>query len=319
MTERFSALLTWCNGQLLQLRQRISRRTQRWIEVGINLFLLAVVALIIYQNSELLPTLGQSLALSSLLSCLGLYLLSLSIQAAVWIDLMGYRPGERRAALADYIQTTLMGRLPGGWWKWFGRVTVYRAAHLSTRAILLVNLIELLLLMLAAGIVIALLSPIAWYWRLLAIVVQGLAAGGLLWRLRPIVPGLQRRLIGLRVVGWSGSYLLAWGCGALILYLLAQPFSRIPLDLSTVLRITCLSGVVNLLFQLLPVSLLFRDLTLLALLGSFMSSAQAVVVIFALRLVSSVCELISSWILVAAVRLFPAPPAAVAAPTDQAL
>jgi hypothetical protein len=319
MTERFSALLTWCNGRLIQLRQRVSRRTQRWIEVGINLFLLAVVALIIYQNSELLPTLGQSLALGSLVSCLGLYLLSLSIQAAIWIDLMGYRPGERRAALADYIQTTLMGRLPGGWWKWFGRVTVYRAAHLSTRAILLVNLIELLLLMLTAGIVIALLLPIAWYWRLLAIAVQSLAVGGLLWRLAPIVPGLQRRFIFLRAVVWSSGYILAWGCGALILYLLAQPFSRMQLDLFVVLRLTCLSGVVNLLFQLLPVSLLFRDLTLLALLGSFMSSAQAVVVIFALRLVSSVCELLSSWILVAAVRLFPAPPAAVAAPTDQAL
>lgn len=319
MTEGLIGQFRQLNRWLTSLRQRLSRRTQRWIELGLNLFLLAVVALIIYQNGELLPILGRSLSLVSLVSCLGLYLLSLSIQAAVWIDLMGYGSGERRMALTDYVQTTLMGRLPGGLWKWFGRVTVYRATHLSTSTILLVNLIELLFLFLSAGLLIALLFPVAWYWRLLALVVQCLLAGGIVWRLTPLIPGLQRRWILLRAVGWCGSYMLAWGCGALILYLLAQPFSQTPLDLLTVLRLTCLSGVVNLLFQILPVSLLFRDLTLLALLGPFMSSPQAIVVIFALRLVSSICELLSSWILMAVARLLPAPPAAMSAPTDQAL
>lgn len=315
LLERLRRLNRW----LTSLRQRFSRRTQRWIELGLNLFLLAVVALIIYQNGELLPILGRSLSLVSLVSCLGLYLLSLSVQAAIWIDLMGYRSGERRLALADYVQTTLMGRLPGGLWKWFGRVTVYRAAHLSTSAILLVNLIELLLLLLTAGLLIALLFPTAWYWRLLVVAAQLLLASAIVWRLTPLVPGLQRRLIVVRVAGWCAGYLLAWGCGALILYLIAQPFSQTPLDLVTVLRLTSVSGVVNLLFQILPVSLLFRDLTLLALLGPFMSSPQAIVVIFALRLVSSICELLSSWILMAAARLFPAPPTAMSAPTDQVL
>lgn len=317
MSERSLWLLDQGRSWLTRLRQRFSPRLQRRLELGINLLLLAIVALVVYQNSELLPLLGQSLSLSTLAMCLGLYLLSLLIQAAIWIDLMGYRSGERRVAIEDYVQTTLMGRLPGGLWKWFGRVTVYRAQHLSTRAILLVNLIELLLLLLSAGLVLALLSALAWQWQLLAIAAQALVAAGLVWRLRPLVPGLQRKLIVLRVLIWCGAYALAWGCGAAILYLLVQPFSQAPLDLVAALRLACLSGVVNLVFQILPVSLLFRDLTLLALLGPFMSSPQALVAIFALRLVSSVCELLASWLVIAGVRLLPARTPAIGVPPEQ--
>jgi hypothetical protein len=297
-----SRTVQWVREALARIRALVPPRVQRMLEWAVNGLLLGLVGLVIYQNRDLLPILGQSLAPHVLLFCLGLYFLSLMIQAAIWIDMMGYRAGEYRTAVEDYIQTTLMGRLPGGVWKLLGRITLYRAPRLSVRTILAINIFELFLLMLAAGIILFALTPIPAA-SLILVVIAAIGAGWVsIRKLAPVIPGLQRPAALLRLLLWLLGYMLAWLCGAAILYLLVTPFSGTALNLADALRLACASGVVNLIFQFLPVSLLFRDLTLVVLLVPFMSQPQAIVAIFALRLVSSICELISSWLLLGLVR-----------------
>lgn len=279
------------------LYRRISRKAKLLFEAGLNIVLLSIVAVIIYQHQDLIPLLKQSLSIPSVMGCLALYLLSLLVQGGVWIDMMGYRRSEWHTAINDYVQTNLMGRLPGGWWKFLGRVTIYRAAHVSTRAILAINLFEALLLLLAGASLLTLVARAAWPVKAALIVVQFSIALVLIRYLAVATPDLKRRSAG-RILLWYGAYAIAWGCGALIMYLIAVPFSASSFQVTDAVRLATLSGIVNMAFQFLPVSLLFRDLTLFTLLDPFMSSSHAIVLIFALRLIYGVGELLSSWLVI---------------------
>jgi hypothetical protein len=312
---RLRALLKAALARLEWLSGRVPPRLRRGIGLGLNLALLALVGLIIYQHQELLPTLREALSPQILVACLGLYLLSLLFQTVIWIDLMGYQLSEYPVAVEDYVQTNLMSRLPGGIWKLIGRMTIYRTPRLSAGAVLVINLFELLLLILSAGLIVSLLLPLAPGWR--ALIVGGIlvALGLSVRRLGGLVPGLQRPLPLLRPLIWLAGYLLCWLGGAALAYLIFLPFASLSF-LDLLLPVT-LSGMVSLALQFLPISLLFRDLTLVTLMAPFMSPSQAIVAIFALRLVSSVCELLASWLLISGVQLLPRRTPPLAVPQDQ--
>lgn len=284
------------------LYRRISRKAKILFGAGLNITLLSIVAVIIYRYQDLLPVLRQSLSIPSVMGCLSLYLISFLVQGGVWIDMMGYRRSDWHTAINDYVQTNLMGRLPGGWWKFLGRVTIYRASHVSIRTIVAINLFELLLLLLAGASLLTLVALTSWPVKMALIASQFSIAIVLIRYLVVAVPHLKRRSAG-RILFWYGAYAFAWWCGALILHLIAVPFSPSSFRVTDAVRLATLSGIVNMAFQFLPVNLLFRDLTLFTLLEPFMSFSHAIVLIFALRLIYSIGELLSSWLVIGCARM----------------
>lgn len=222
--------------------------------------------------------------------------MSLTIQAIVWIDMVGYRWPTWQRAIDDFIQTYLMGRLPGGWWKWLGRATLYRAEHLTTNSVLWVNVIELVLLIFTGTVIVVVLN-ISWPFLQALVVMLCLF---LIWKTLSLFAVRKSEFCHWnslwRVILWCVGYTAAWLLGAIILFLLAAPFGAKSFSMIDAIRFGTISGIVGLLLQFIPISTLFRDLTLFALLNRFMDISQIVVVIFTIRLLYGIGDLVSAWV-----------------------
>lgn len=270
----------------------VTRRILSWL---VNALLLSLFLTVIYQNQYILPSFIQALSLKNVILCIAFYVASLIIQAVIWIDMMGYRQHDWQRAIDDFIQTYLMGRLPGGWWKWIGRATTHRAAHLSTASVFWVNVTEFGLLIFAGLSIILILSiPSLFVQTLIAILYPVIV-----WRSFSVLvarkPEFHHWLALRRVILWCSGYTIAWMLGAFILLRLVVPFSPEPFSIIDALRMGTMSGVVGMILQFLPVSTLFRDITLFALLDSFIETPQIVMVVFAIRLIYGVSDLVAAW------------------------
>jgi hypothetical protein len=292
--------------------------TYRWAAgILLNLLLIFLFAGVIYQNRELLPQASSLLTPPIIGACLGLYALSLLVQFLIWVDLMGYQGHEYPRALEEYICTTFLGWIPGGVWKYVGRMTIYRAPRLSSRAILMNNLVEICLLLLANGSILLAVSPLPWPYRL--------AGGGILLLVlvllsRAIAPSLPsfaspsspasaappragRWTVWTVWMVWTGGYGLAWLCGGAITFLVVSAF-HVPLLLSDALAYWCIAGASGILMQALPINALVRDVTMTMLLTrTGMPLSEAVIAAFALRLMMLACELSLGWAALALVSL----------------
>lgn len=286
-----------------RLRAAQSTRLPRWLGIAVNGMLVLLLGIIVYKNRDDLPLIEQLLDPRVIGLCLLLYLSSFLVQFAVWTDLLGYGRGERRGALEDYIRTTFMGRLPGGLWKLVGRMTIYRAPRLSSRTILAINLVELLLLLIANGMALLAFSALPAWMRLAGLTVLLLTLLLLASRSARFIPSLQQRHKLLRALAWGGGYLISWVCGGLIIYLILTPFSASAITFQRAIGLWCISGAIGLLLQVLPLSMLFRDATLVTLLQPIMPLHRAIVAAFAVRVVMMVCELISGWSLIGVTQL----------------
>lgn len=270
----------------------VTRRILSWL---VNILLLSFFLVVMYQNQHLFLSFIRVLSLENIISCIVFYMISLLIQAIIWIDMMGYRQYDWQRAIDDFIQTYLMGRLPGGWWKWIGRITAYRAEHLSTTSVFLVNVTEFLLLIFTGLIIILILSISSLFVQVLMAILYPF----IVWRVFSVLVARKSEFhhwrILWRVILWCSGYTIAWVLGAFILLRLVVPFSPVPFLIVDALRLGTMSGVVGMILQFLPVSTLFRDITLFALLDSFMDLPQIVVVVFSIRLIYGVSDLISAW------------------------
>ena len=183
-----------------------------------------------------------------------------------------------------------MGRLPGGLWKLVGRMTVYKAPQHSLRAVVTINFAEIGIALFTNAVLLLLLVDIPWYLRVCGL--AGVLVIGLLARQAGGDTLTQHRLLSWLL--WIGCYLLAWGFGALMVYAIVGAFG-VTLPMLTILRFWCIAGAAGILLQVLPLSSLVRDMTLVAMLQVSMPFASAVVVGFAMRLFLSLCELLSGW------------------------
>ncbi len=268
-------------------------RARRLVGGVVNVFLAVVLGTLLFRNRQILPLVAQAVTPLNVGAYLFLYLVSLLVQFGIWSNLMGYRLSEQAQALDDYIRTILMGKLPGGLWKLFGRMTLYRPSRLSPRFVLALNFIELLVALLANGLLVLLVSPLAWQIRigLLASIVVALIV---------IPTRLPQSLVHLRNplqwVGWVTGYVMAWMCGALIAHFVISSFNG-AVTLSDAIRYWCSAGAIGLVLQVLPLSMLVRDVTLVAFLQPSMPLATAIIAAFTLRLILMICELVNGWLL----------------------
>jgi len=266
------------------------------VRIAVNLFFLGLIGIIFYQNRQIIPVVWNSLSIQKFVTCLLLYIISLVIQATIWISMIGYRQQHWYQGFDDFIQTYLMGRLPGGWWKWLGRITVYRALHLSKTTVLWVSVAELALLTISGAsiiIVVSLSSPI---WQSLTVFLS-LILAWLFFKLF-IVRRPECHHLGSpwQLIWYWCGYSVAWLLGATILYLLAAPLSVTPLSLKDTVLISTMSGLAGIVVQFLPISALLRDIALGSLLNRFMDLPQIVIAVFMIRIIYSLGDMASSWI-----------------------
>ncbi len=264
------------------------------LKITTNILLMSILMFVLYQNQQVIPVLFRIETMQNMAISIILYFASIVIQAMIWIDMIGYKHYSRRQGLDDFVQTYLMGRLPGGWWKWIGRITVYRASHLSLSSAIQVSLTEFLLLI-SSGVALA-IAVSATHWAIAVTVVVLYAI--LLWRLLITLastkPEFQHWHLFSRVFRWCIGYIIAWILGACILFILILSLQVNPLPFLQIMQISLISGIVGQLLQLLPISALVRDLTLSTLLYQFLSIPQIVVIVFMFRLVYGLGDILSS-------------------------
>lgn len=304
-------VITW-RTRLLELKEGVRRwmaplRTptaRRRFGFVLNLTLLLLLGVILYQSRADLPRLAQQFSWR-LAALAGLcYAASFSLQLLIWADLSGYRRYEWRDALDQYVRTTFMARLPGGLWKIAGRMTVYRAPRISPRAALAVALVELALLLATSAALLLLLTPLDWWLRVGAGLTLIAALTGVALRTAGLVPGLQRGKGWLRWPLWSAGYALSWICGGLMVYLMIRMLGyagAVPVAES--IKLWCISGAAGLALQFIPVSALFRDGTLVVLLQPLVPLHIAVLAAVLMRLAMMVFELAIGWALLGLLHL----------------
>jgi hypothetical protein len=269
----------------------------------VNGALVLLFGVLLYQNRESLPLVTQLLTPSIIGACLLFYFASYMIQFLIWKGMMGYQRGERSRGLDEYIRTIFMGWLPGGLWKIFGRMTIYRAPRLSRNMILLINLLEMFLLLLANASVLLLLSPFA-LWT------KGMGMGILLVilivaavRFSHLLPTISGVNTTVRWLSWGGGYMLAWLCGGMITYLVVSPFAS-SIMLTDAIRFWCLAGAAGLVLQALPINTLVRDATMAAMLAQTIGLHTAIIAAFAVRLMMLACEMLVGWALLVVIGLY---------------
>jgi len=301
-------------------------RASRWTKAGVTTFTLGfMVFLLIYNQQELQQFGDWRVYLSRCLVGFFLYPISLCVQAVIW-GLMMARLGGGRWGWKDieiYTYTHLMKHLPGGVWYLAGRAMSYQEHGIEVSVTLAASGLEWLLLLVAAVMLygVLTLSRLSW---VLGIIVFGLCLGATVWLVRWLrssrrqtirVPKFARQWVaGLAKVQlpgladfalWLSGYLLAYGIGGLILYLLlrdADAFEAIAL--LDVMRIWALTGGIGFLISLIiPSGLIARELTLTALLTPFMSAMSALLVAILLRFLFIVSDLVWGGLLWLAARL----------------
>lgn len=218
---------------------------------------------------------------------LGLYGVSLALQAFVWTGLVS-RLSLSSFSWRDvqvYFATHLTRRLPGLPWYMAGRALSYERGTGRPTAAMLASLVEWGGMLLAAG-----LWAIVGHLRgmMLALAIAGMAVlllaaylgkSRLLWT--------ERLEVVARVpAGWAVlagvSYTLAWLLGGLILYCLI-PLRASLISVIDVTSTWALSGGASMLMVFVPAGLGVRELTLSLLLRPHMGDALALVVALLMR------------------------------------
>jgi hypothetical protein len=292
-------IMAWSRSHIDSLRRNAalfgldqSTRYRRHIGIAVNISLVILFAVLLYTNQTTLPLLIRVMTPAILGACFVFYLSSFLLQFVVWAGLMGYRRAEMVDGLQSYVGTIFMGRLPGGVWKLIGRMTVYKAPQHSLRAVVAINIAEIGIAIFTNFVLLLFLVDLHWYLRVIGL--TGVLVIGLLARQAGGATLMQYKLPSWLL--WVGCYMLAWVFGALMVYAIVGAFG-VKLPILVLLRFWCLAGAAGILLQVLPLSSLVRDMTLVAMLQSSMPIASAVVAGFAMRLFLSMCELLSGWLI----------------------
>jgi len=290
------------NNSLQEISKKVvyvifTRHQSKYVLKFITNGLIFVIFLtMISQNQQLIYNLIFSLSLHNIFWFPVLYGLSLLIQAAIWMDMMRYSRCDWKHAIEDFMQTYLMGHLPGGWWKWLGRITVYRAKHLSAAAIFWINVVEFVLLV-TSGLSLVLFQILPLNLKLTLFPIFLILTWWIISISVKSKLNLNYRQSVTRVFYWWIGYVIAWILGAIILFLLVNSISTSQFSLHDAIFIGTTSGITGQVLQFIPVSLLFRDLTMVTLLNKFMDIPQTIVVIFALRIIYSFSDIMWTWVI----------------------
>jgi hypothetical protein len=227
----------------------------------------------------------------AILEILLIYLLSLIIQFYVWTRIIS---DHRRATLQDveiYARTILMRSLPGGAWHWVGRISMYSGGtEVPTRVVVLANFLDWALITLD-GIGIYLLTlptskigiPLAAlpFGATMALVINWQSANRK-WMVR-FAEGVL----------WITLYSMVWFLAAIILYVIVQAVAGAgQLDVLGSIKASTLAGSMSSLVTWFPSSLGVREISLVWLLQSKLTTSLALLIALILRIIYTLADAI---------------------------
>lgn len=263
------------------LRQRnTAQRATLWRAINL-LLTAAMVGYLVYAYSRgemraTLKYLNWKAYGKSILLMLGLYLLSLGVQFAIWVRIIAAHHRSGWLDMAIYARMLVLRGLPGGIWHWLGRISMYVSqTAIPPRTVTLANFLEWAVFTLCGLSFYALTLPL---WPLgggLFLAASGCALWLVFQWLSSMTPA--RRL--LEGVLWLVAYLSAWALGGLILHLSIRVLTpAYVLSPALVFRAWGLTGSLGMLTALLPSSFGVREVTLLWALQAYMSPSLALLI-----------------------------------------
>jgi hypothetical protein len=269
----------------------------RYINRLVNLVLFVLVSALVYKNRSQISLFTDLIDIRNILLCFLAYALSYTLQFAIWAGLMGYPAGMKIDALRDYVNSTLMGRLPGNMWKLLGRLTIHKTSAVSSRTVLLVNLTEMLII----GLGNAILLIILWSGQALAQIGLAVIAAAILGAAirinQPYLMQGRSRIWSWLV--WLACAMGAWLAGGIFIYLLVNPFfvlAKASINLLTVIVIWCRVGAAGLVLQIVPLGSFLRDATLVVFLQTSIPLSHALIAATVVRLALLVSDIGIGWL-----------------------
>lgn len=231
------------------------------------------------------------------------YSLDLACAIVGWVTIIGMLSGFWRPLehLRIYCLTAVTRRLPGTFWYLLGRIVMYERHGVPRSLTTLAGGLEFATNC-VGGILVALLA-----WPLVLsnreftpLLLLPLLLGAALLN-PPVVRSVVRRLsrqhtdIAIRyrhILLWVAIFALAWAGGGVLLYVVIYAVHPLPLSqLPAIIGVWAVLGVAaTLFFSFLPFGLGATELTLTALLSSFISPPEALFVALLMRVLLTLCE-----------------------------
>ncbi|MDF1520274.1 MAG: hypothetical protein P1P73_07310 [Brevefilum sp.] len=205
---------------------------------------------------------------------------SLILQAMNWDIIVGNKYSNLTNNIEIYFKTLLMRRLPGGFWHWHGRVSLYNnAIEQKSNKIGKANTIEFLGLVLSGATTFLLVEHFYWGWVLF--IFSYLVMFHL--EREKFSNDVSKYLVPLILLF---SYMICWFMGGLILDTLLTYISpTISITLLKSISFWVITGTVGTVFFFMPVTGIFRELTLTALLSPYLDFSKIILLSLLIRVI----------------------------------
>jgi len=210
---------------------------------------------------------------------------SLILQAINWNIIVGNNYSKLIENIEIYFKTLLMRRLPGGFWHWHGRVSLYKNSVAQTsNKIGKANTVEFLGLVLSGATTFLLVEHFYW--------------GGVLFIFSYFVlfylgrekykKNVSKLFVPLVLVL---SYMVCWIMGGYILHTLLSYISpTINITLFKSLSYWVITGTIGTVFFFMPITGIFRELTLSALLSNYLDFSKIILISLLIRVILYLCD-----------------------------
>lgn len=279
--------IAWTATQLKTAQTRF-----RWLGYAITAGALLYMGLLFAYGWSQLETVDWQRFAPALVISLLLYEISLLAQFITWTRFFAMHHRTNWEDVYIYARVLLLRRLPGGVWHWVGRTAMYTArTPVPAKVAALANIWELLMLLLvAAGFI--LIGQENWgpVWPQLlgGTCILGAVILGSQWQ-------TESRPAHMRILesaSWVMFYILAWGLGGGIVFLLGQAAGAQGLTLSAAIRVWATAGGVGMLIVFIPAGLGIREITLTWLLQPYMTPATAILIAVIIRMLFIVADMV---------------------------
>lgn len=213
---------------------------------------------------------------------------SLILQAVNWNFIVNRNFSKPINNVEIYFKTLLMRRLPGGFWHWHGRLNLYNNLNTQpTKKISKANAVEFLGLIFSGAITFLLMENL--YFGVVIFLFSFLV---LFFFTREKHKALSNYLIPIFLIL---SYIVCWFMGGYILHTLFNYVSPTQsLGLTKAISYWVITGTIGTIFFFMPITGIFRELTLTALLSNYLEFSKIILLSLLIRIALYVCDVILS-------------------------
>ncbi len=224
---------------------------------------------------------------------------SLTLQAVNWDFIVNKNFTKPINNVEIYFKTLLMRRLPGGFWHWHGRVNLYsNSNNQPTKKIRKANAVEFFGLIISGATTYLLVEQ--FYLGLLIFIFSYLFLFFLMQEKSQ--KAISNYLVPLVLILF---YIVCWLMGGLILYIFYNYLSP-TFDFSLTKSITfwVITGTIGTIFFFMPITGIFRELTLTALLSTYLDFTKIILLSLLIRMVLYICDVILSLLVLGIISVY---------------